>query len=1555
MFSINELRLIIDNGINDLYKNLIPSDVDLIKKYTSKFIEIIAYQYNLTNEDLYTQLSQNDYKDIKWISSLILPYINVPRDELKSFKEMYHDKIDDVDINKEEPHYKFTNIQYSRCNNKIIDDEIISTEINFNEKHIEQNFLLLVKSIIQSSHKLYVNWINIVPVLFNEIDSQTETSELLKKSKNLMLEHKYFDIVDNLNDIVNKNISDIQINHLGALYIGDIYNCLRNYYYDEIKTIKLLIFDLYVKNDRKLITCIYVLHDLFTNTYFDILNKALNDDKWINLEENERKFFIKKWNEICDSYLNKNDIIVNSNVLNEYIIDNVSLSNVMKAIIIGFEYRYKDKKNIRESGYINIKTNFDKKKIDDLDELDEEKIINFEIYNSKQVLKSIKPEFIYDFLRDILQQFKMTIYSHSCLTPDKNNIADSILFDIRNNISTDKNLYNFAKSFSHIGKDFKLLDKNWESLSRTNKKIILDRINNLVEPSWFNITKILKSQQDLGLFDTGSNIIKERNVQIYDNIHSNIPFFVCDALIKKGLLSRLRTFKLTSEMLENNRVYDILRKDILDNNDNNIYFINAHYYLTEKRYNLSDKYIEKITSDDWYSMDAMNWISQIGFVHHFINNRVSFISGATGVGKSTHVPKLFLYNLKAIDYKTYGSVVCTQPRRTPTENGADTVSKQLGLPIYEIKTLEENEDQIATRGFTDNYNVQMQHQERKHVKSIYGLILKFITDGSLVQEFRDIMPHLKKMNYDKTSITNQNIYDVIIIDESHEHNKNMDILLTLMRLYVYYNPTIRLVILSATLEEDEPIYRRFYRCINDNYKYPFSITLQDQRLDRINIDRRYDISPPSGGTRFSVLEHYKPNYDIITLIKELIKTGKGDILVFQPGENDINMLIDELNSSIDDNWIALPFYSSLNDDKRKFIEKIDDEFTSLRINDRRQNFNDIPSLTSGKKSFTNFVLVATNIAEASITISRLYYVIDTGTRKINTYDYKRRSEKLILADISETSRVQRKGRVGRRREGEAYFMYEKGKTSKNKIPYDFSISNINNDIYIRLRQNIDENEFKINKYNLYEIIKLNYETTDGEYLYKGNNDYNDYTFQYYIPKIYETGYSIDDLYDAYGRFYLIHPEELNIERNINGTIVKVKNPKEIKIINHKTGQIQSDKMDSFFLDFSINNYIDNNNNKTEEGNNITEIIEKFKLKNTKNSKCLVYSIFNNCYEKMLLCMSILESCNNDIMRFAKRDDDGNIIINKIKYHSNYNNIDSDIEILMYQTLELLKSIKYDDLFNLENYVKESLTIGNKKIHSFDILKIIKSYDDDEDTDREFIIQELIYKLKSELFSNYDKYKNLCDLFEINIDIFLNKKTMNTIIDNYIKINDIKNSLYFKDKRGKSYEGFLNTYKNIYNDKYSNYNPFKISFLLSNPYNIALNIEGTNSYLLSYYPYATNIYNIDKIKTMILNKKQYIDTTYVNINNIKDYIYFDTINPDKDTIYNFIKLDKSYLNIFKKIYDKDRLKEIVEKYENKIDKYLLKLDTAKKYKAPLPTDYNVIIKFRQTFNKLLNDI
>lgn len=1547
-FYLNKsIERIINIGLDDLYKNLNSIDLNILKNYTKRVIEIIGYQYNLNPDRYYAQLEINDYKYIKWLSTLLLPFSNTSLTGIESFKKMFIEKLEDIDINKEEPKYKFTNIQYSRCDNIVEFNKIISKEREFNIRYLETNYKLLIKTLLQSSHKLYVNWIDIRPITLTVF----ENTSVYKNTNEIILNKKIKDIDDNLNNLAYNDIDKTDAKYLNSIHIRDIYNVLRNFYYEEIKMIKLLIFDLYSSSQNVLFPTIFVLRDLFLESEYNLFNDALNNKLWIELSNDHHKIFIDKWKVLVNSYITKSNLKIKT----KYEISHISIQNLVKAIIINFDYRYGYRRKVKDSGYIKMKSNKDINLDSENDVIDEENISEFKIYNYKECIQSINGEFIYDFFRDILQQFKKTVYS-SLLTENK----QDIIITNSSEGSTYKNLYNFAKSVSHktVNGKYIILDKHWESLSNDDKSMTLKRLNRHYNIKiWFNITKILRSQQLMGYIQKEN--IQEKNKNIFDEIITNLAQNICIALILKGILSTYIPFAIDKKRLENEKIQDIINENVFSKNT---YLEDSYYYLTELPYSESGNYSAYIKETNWYSMDPMEFPSQIGFIHHFMNNRVSFLSGATGVGKSTHVPKLFLYYLKAIDYKSSGNVVCTQPRKTPTEGAARFVSKQLGLPVFNEKSKEDEDDEInITTLFTEYRNVQMKHKDRNNIANIYGLILKFITDGSLVSEFREILPYFKMMSYDKKTITNKNLYDIIIIDESHEHNKNMDILLTLMRTYCYYNPSVRLVILSATLDDDESTYRRYYRCINDNLKYPFDNLIKNYNLDRINIDRRYHISPPESGTRFSVIEHYKPEYNnkegLVTLIKSLIKENRGDILVFQPGEADIKKLIELINSdkSIDSNWIALPFYSSLNNDRKGFIEKIDDTFTTLKI-DREADFNEVPSITEGNKSYTNFILIATNIAEASITINRLYYVIDTGTRKSNIYDYKNRSEKLKLSQISETSRIQRKGRVGRVQSGEAYFVYEKGKMSKNKIPFEFSIANIDTEIYNLMRKNNQEDKFKIKNKLYYDIIKSNYETIDGVFDYIGNKDDFLYEYKEYIPIYYESGYNIEDLKDNFGFFYIIHPDELLLNRNINGTIVSIiDNNNDVKIIDKDTGEIESEKINSFFEDLLINNFIDKDNNKTEEGINIIEIMEKFQLDNKKYTKILTYSILLGCFDKILFAISLLESLNNDIMKFVKKDDLGLPILNKIKYFSKYEKAESDVEVMINCITELLNQIDFKKSLNLESKINSDFTLDGKSVNYLNILENFKNNENyEDDIDRNDILSNILTIINKELTNN-NILQSLCDIMEINSNIIINKRSYNTFIYNFIKLNDIKTQLYYVDKNGKSYKDFIEQYSQIYKDKYSNYDSFKLSFLLANPYNICLNIDGTDSYLLLNNPYADNIYSLGKSKIMVNDKKKYILTTLMKDNNIRQYVIYNNIDTDRENISNLIKIDNTYLKIFNFIYNNLNVKKIISTHQIKIDKYLNKLNNDREFKAPLSKDYDIITKYGSAYTRLLNDL
>ena len=128
----------------------------------------------------------------------------------------------------------------------------------------------------------------------------------------------------------------------------------------------------------------------------------------------------------------------------------------------------------------------------------------------------------------------------------------------------------------------------------------------------------------------------------------------------------------------------------------------------------------------------MDWLTQINFFHTFINHRVIYVTGSTGQGKSTQVPKLLMYAMKMIDYKENGSVICTQPRIPPTVNNAQRISFELGVPIIQpSKTLNE---QVST----DKFYCQYRYQGGQHTTSSEDkqLTLKVVTDGTLFEEIK---------------------------------------------------------------------------------------------------------------------------------------------------------------------------------------------------------------------------------------------------------------------------------------------------------------------------------------------------------------------------------------------------------------------------------------------------------------------------------------------------------------------------------------------------------------------------------------------------------------------------------------------------------------------------------------------------------------------------------------------------------------------------------------------------------------------------------------------------
>ena len=544
----------------------------------------------------------------------------------------------------------------------------------------------------------------------------------------------------------------------------------------------------------------------------------------------------------------------------------------------------------------------------------------------------------------------------------------------------------------------------------------------------------------------------------------------------------------------------------------------------------------------------------------YINYQVIFVTGSTGTGKSTQVPKLLMYGLKMYDYNNKGKVICTQPRISPTEGNSAWISTELGIQ-NKIKSKDETLK-------TDQYYSQYKYQGDKHSKdNCNHLTLKMVTDGTLLEEINNNIIMKEQIKIPDPKIKDnlfsiKNSYDIIIIDEAHEHNVNMDIILSLARHSCFYNNSIRLVIVSATMDDDEPIYRSYFQNINDNLLYPIKqpiihpLLLEEFYINSTFLDRRVHISAPGQTTQFNISENYNKdiekkfgsnekansilaqNESYKKILEICNNTTDGEILLFLTGEGEIKKALQYLNDNLPSNVVALPYYSRMNETYRNIIGKIDNEIKFIR-NDKRkivdewgEKFVKTQSVPIG--TYKRTVIVATNVAEASITIPNLKFVVDTGYEKSNQFDSKLDIANLEIKKISEASRIQRKGRVGRVAAGTVYYMYGFGQREKIKPKYGITQVDFHN-TFLKLSE--DSNKKSENLVRLYSNLDLNNikdKNKKENYLYLftilSNNlekvvnyQLTDLPDEELFLELKQTGFSHEKLIDNNGIFYIIHP------------------------------------------------------------------------------------------------------------------------------------------------------------------------------------------------------------------------------------------------------------------------------------------------------------------------------------------------------------------------------------------------------------------------------------------------
>lgn len=1537
-FITNNFKSEIKNLVLDIvFEKLNSMDKNILLDYLVGIMDLIAIKFNfdLDNRSKFEyQFRQNNYRDTIGLLFMLLPYIpDNLKPNLKSFEDLFTAKYNKGDINKQEPKYIYSNIQYGRC----LRDNNNPREIKFNYNFLKTNYILLADTINIIANKLYINFINIRPVSKKNIYNKPYYIQ----TNNYLISRKIPDY--NIYEAIINNNSENKF--YSGIPAGEIYNILTNYLYFEIKNIKWIIYEISDQN-------ILYKFPILLNKYINIEPCAKNIP-WNILSPEIKINLLANWSNLLFKFQKNSDKII---------------SRIIFELIQFFDKKYK----LSDLEYTRLNLNSDLES--DLDNQEELSNITTDLISKFYITgKSLDFGDLYEYIRDSLFLLRNTWYSRFYLKFDPN-IQNYILnknpesYYDKSKIITIKNIYNFSKSLCHYqdNKKYLIFPRFWKSLEDSDKKIILARINyNYLDNkiTWFNIMGYLTR---LGL---SQNSAIKLNIKIHNNIQKNLADILFDILIRNGIYSEfIPDFGLSDQknLPENPNIrnqYIISQLNIIKSQ-----FDNSYYYLNGLKY----KYNQNLIGP-WINTYAMDWISQINFFHRYLNNRIIYITGATGTGKSTQIPKLVLYALKTLDYKLNGKIAMSQPRITPTRINTQTIASQLGVPIYY------HNKSINSELITNNYYIQFKYKSDSHESNINSNYLTIMTDGILYQKLKNI---LFKTNNNYSA---RNIYDIIMVDEAHEHNKNMDLILTKLKYSTYFNNNIKLLILSATMEADEPIYRRYFRDINDNRIYPFNLNLSKYNLDRINIDRRINISAPGQTTLFEITDIYKPDSEINNLVLEIIKSGPGDILIFQPGRGEISDIISELNNITPPDTIAVPFYSELPVSKREFIENISKLKSELLIPkyipfDSDYNLDNIRTELVPAGTYKRVIIISTNIAEASITIDSLKYIIETGKQKINIFNYKTRTSQLILTDISESSRIQRRGRVGRTQPGTVYYLYPENSMVNNKKIYDIFISDLT-DIFFDLLYS-DPSEKKLfeqdpNQANfnpdykfesgISEIIKTQYFIKNKFVDYLGNKSEYDYQNNK-IYNYYQTGFDKNTISDPAGEFYIINPEELNLTRNITGKIISVNPESELIFQNNN---FISPKLEIFFQILSERLFIIYNQPeilyKTELGINTYEISRKINIDDIKFLISYLYSLAYNIPDNMLKLIACLSEIRSTRDLFADEYLKSRYIIKFDKPLKIYSNKYGDYHGLI-NILDQIINLFDNNKFQFNNF---SQILNQKKL-------FIKNYktknfrDMDPNIINKFL--KLFYnnKLNFDLELSSSEKRELI-LNNLNIQEYLNQINLN-LIQKFAELNSLK------------YNKLLDIFKN-YLELKNNIYKYQQDILDLDPDipNKYINLSWFKSHIYK----ITNL-NLDPILISIINGYNFNLVKKILITPQEKY-YLNLWNPSLEFVYKIGKIYKSKTapdnTLLEKLYQGDLLflsnhedeifliqnininliPEIlpVITYLNLINNKYYNLDYQKKYISEFITklslnknqniDSKIISKYISTINSIKSDL
>lgn len=358
------------------------------------------------------------------------------------------------------------------------------------------------------------------------------------------------------------------------------------------------------------------------------------------------------------------------------------------------------------------------------------------------------------------------------------------------------------------------------------------------------------------------------------------------------------------------------------------------------------------------------------------DHQVVIVSGETGSGKTTQLPKICLQLGRGVA----GMIGHTQPRRLAARTVAERIAEELG-------------QQVGNQpGQVVGYQVRFTDQVGPTT------LVKLMTDGILLNE----------IGFDPTLSR----YDTIIVDEAHERSLNIDFILGYLTRLLPQRPDLKVVITSATIDSGK-FAEHFAQALGlevpvievSGRTYPVEVRYRPLAPDLPEQGAKEPEAPPADNLAtttdnlsslgYGLGEAIDVEQAICEASLELLQDTDGDILVFLPGERDIHEVHQTLTPFLEEHWA--PASSS------RGVEIVP-LFARLSAAEQHRIF---------EPHQRRRIVLATNIAETSLTVPGIRSVIDPGLARISRFSNKTKVQRLPIEPVSQASSNQRAGRAGR--------------------------------------------------------------------------------------------------------------------------------------------------------------------------------------------------------------------------------------------------------------------------------------------------------------------------------------------------------------------------------------------------------------------------------------------------------------------------------------------------------------------------------------------------------------